>query len=151
NTARTLFVAGNYSEALDWVNRILNEKMTDAREDLNAAARILYLLIHYELGNDILLESIITSTKNSLKYKRRLFKAEQIILTHLARLNGARKGKDRGVIFTSLTQNLQAIFNDSGEVRTSTMDDISGWITSKITGKPIGKIIADSYLAEYKK
>ncbi|HLP19803.1 MAG TPA: hypothetical protein VK174_05855, partial [Chitinophagales bacterium] len=103
NTARTLFVAGNYSEALDWVNRILNEKMSDAREDLNAAARILYLLIHYELGNDILLESIITSTKNSLKYKRRLFKAEQIVLNHLTRLNGAKKDKDRRVIFTSLT------------------------------------------------
>lgn len=150
NTARVFFISGKFNQALDWVNYILNDKMQEAREDLNAAARIMYLLIHYELGNDILLDSIITSTKNSLRYKRRLFKAEHVVLNHLQRLNAVKQSKSRLPILAGMAQQLQAIFDNPAMSRPGWLEDIPAWITSKITGAPMGKVLAENYLREVK-
>ncbi len=148
NTSRVFFIAGEFSEALDWVNMILNEKMTDVREDLNTAARILYLIIHFELGNEVLLRNIITSTKNSLKYKKRLYKAEQIILDSLQKLNEEKSEKHLTRLYEELASSLDSVFRDPSESKPTIMLDLSAWISSKLTEKPMGKIVEENYLKE---
>ena len=48
-------------KALSWINKVLNEPKTELRTDLQTMARILNLVIHYELKNFDLIEYAIKS------------------------------------------------------------------------------------------
>lgn len=54
--------SSNFRQALVWLNKIINSREVDVREDLHAFARILNLVCHYELGNTELMEYAIKST-----------------------------------------------------------------------------------------
>jgi len=55
------FGSGKNEEALDYLNKIINFKAGNLREDIQCFARMLQLICHYELGNIDLLEYIIKS------------------------------------------------------------------------------------------
>jgi hypothetical protein len=148
NTARVFFISANYDGALDWLNRILNEGMAQVREDLNGAARILYLIVHYELGNKTLLQNMIVSTKKSLKYKFRLFKPEQLILECLQKLNGIDNENEKQIIYKELSMNIEVMYTNTEEAVPELLTDVFAWINSKITGRAMGKILAEKYLQE---
>ena len=59
------FLNGEYSESLKWVNNILNHKSA-MRLDLKCFAKVLNLLIHYELGNADHIEYILKPTERFL-------------------------------------------------------------------------------------
>ncbi len=151
NMARVFFISQKYSDALDWINRIINEQMQHVREDLNIAARILYLVIHYELGNNMLLDSIIASTKNSIKYKRRLFKTEQTILSFMHRLNHAQNEEGKRTLLSKLATTVTTALKDPKESNPAILSDLLAWIESKLTAKSMGAILAENYLAEFGK
>ena len=54
------FGSGNNEKAIDYLNRIINQK-GDLRTDLQCYSRLLHLIAHYELGNFDLLEYLIKS------------------------------------------------------------------------------------------
>ena len=59
------FLNGEYSKSLKWVNTILNHKST-VRLDIQCFAKVLNLLIHYELGNFDHLDYILKPTERFL-------------------------------------------------------------------------------------
>jgi hypothetical protein len=70
------FGCGRFEEALDYLNTWLSQPRSVEREDLQSLARILGLILHYELNNTILLDSLIRSTRRFLKRKNRLYDLE---------------------------------------------------------------------------
>ena len=76
NLAYIHFGAKKYEAALDWINELLNDPDLKTREDIHSFGQILNLFIHYELGNDKLLEYIVKSTYRFLLKRKRLFKVE---------------------------------------------------------------------------
>jgi hypothetical protein len=67
----------DYGTALDHLNHWLAQKRTVGREDLQSLARILSLLLHFELGNYLLLDSQLRSAARFLKKKNRLHDLER--------------------------------------------------------------------------
>lgn len=65
--AYVCFVLKKYTEALDHLQFILQEKETAVAENVQLAARMLQLLCHFELGDTLLLESLIKSVRRYLK------------------------------------------------------------------------------------
>ena len=61
------FGMGDYEKALVYLNQWLNLPRSVEREDLQSLARILNLIIHYEMDNTILLEYLSRSTYRFLK------------------------------------------------------------------------------------
>lgn len=61
------FITGNHKEALTWVNKIVNapEYNAEIRQDIDLSAVILNILIHYELRNYDLAESLVKSALRS--------------------------------------------------------------------------------------
>ncbi|MCC7301157.1 MAG: hypothetical protein IT233_00800 [Bacteroidia bacterium] len=57
------FITANYKESLSWINKIVNapEFSAEIRQDIDLSAVILNILIHYELGNFDLAESLVKS------------------------------------------------------------------------------------------
>ncbi|MBA3649105.1 MAG: hypothetical protein H0W62_11245 [Chitinophagales bacterium] len=79
------FIAGHYSEALEWNNKVLNGSITFDNIDIICAGRILDLFIHTELENFRLLTPKINSAQKFLLSKNRLFKHEKLILIFLGK------------------------------------------------------------------
>ena len=85
------FMAKNYAAALVWVNRIMQVK-SDARLDLQRYARLLQLIIHFELGNIIFLRYSIDSYRRFLRKKTGISPFEKLCIRHFAKLSHVAPG-----------------------------------------------------------
>ena len=115
NLAYLYFGANEFSQALDWTNVLLNDPELKHREDIHSFARILNLIIHYELGNDNLLEYIVKSTYRFLSKRKRLFKVESIILQFLNKYPNWITNKEILKGFQDLHGELLLLTNDEFE------------------------------------
>ena len=80
------FMDNNFSGALVWVNRIMQIK-SDSRLDIQRYARLLLLIIHFELGNIIFLRYSIDSCRRFLRKKTGTTPFESVCLRHFAKLS----------------------------------------------------------------
>ncbi|MEO8664678.1 MAG: hypothetical protein ABI462_04200 [Ignavibacteria bacterium] len=83
---RIFFGAEDYKSALEYSNRLLNHPFIEYRADIQMYARILNLIIHYELQNYDLLPYIVKSVYRFLYKKKNFFRFEKIILGFLKSL-----------------------------------------------------------------
>ena len=73
------FMQKDYSNSLKWVNEIIQTPFKDYRKDLQSYARILNLMIHFELGNIIVLKYAVENCRRFLK-KPADFQGETTVL-----------------------------------------------------------------------
>ena len=79
------FGAGDNAKAIELLNEITNKTNPNVREDIQCFARILSLIAHFELGNDILVSYQI---KSVLRY---LLKMKELNATHTEILKFVRQ------------------------------------------------------------
>lgn len=79
---QALFFLQQFEEALIWIEIILNEEKNNPKIPCLCNARILKLLIHYEMGNYFLLSSLFRSTYRFLNKNERLFESERLLLNY---------------------------------------------------------------------
>lgn len=137
-TCKLYFFADNYSQALDWVNKIVFDENPNPADDILCFARLLNLLIHYELDNLFLLSSEITSTRRFLKKKKRLYKFEKLVLKYIKRLVDNRysvSGKVKQLqqeLLLSFQEELQTILQEPFEQRSQTYLHVDYWLAKKL-------------------
>ncbi|HBQ60405.1 MAG TPA: hypothetical protein DD671_12495, partial [Balneolaceae bacterium] len=85
------FGAGDNEKTIEYLNKIINYHDQKLREDLHCFARILNLIAHYEMGNQILVEYQIRSVYRFLSKMNDLNLVQQEILKFLQDL-----GKSNG-------------------------------------------------------
>lgn len=127
------FGAGQYRTALKWNNEILNSKDLHVRADLHVFSRIMNLIIHYELGNTDILDSLLRSTYRFLKKKKMLFLVEKLIIDFIRlkipRINTQAELRDA---FNSLDKELHRIAKIPEEALAFDYFDLRAWTDSKI-------------------
>ncbi len=106
NIAIAYFLEKKYTEALEWINRILNEPKQEERQDIQALARIFQLVIHFELDNYDFVDSLILSAKSYLIKKDKRNSAEFLIVKYLKEALYVQSKKQREV-FTRLAEELR--------------------------------------------
>jgi hypothetical protein len=85
NICLLYFVKEDFGMALKWLNRILNHPRTLARSDVQRFARTFYLVVQIELGNLVLLETELASTRRALQ-QTSINALEKATLTLLGKL-----------------------------------------------------------------
>jgi len=144
NLAFGFFGAGNYREALKWHNKLLNETDITIRPDVHCLARIMNLLIHYELGNQELLEYIIRSTYRFLYQRKRLYRFEDTLLNFIRKdLLSVKTQKELIQAFKLLHGRLQQIIKNPFEEQAIAEFDIVSWLESKIENRSFAEILKD--------
>ncbi len=139
NLAYLNFGAGNYNVALDWINSLLDEPELKARADLYSFGRILNLFIHYELGNDQLLEYIVKSTYRFLLKRKRLYKTESIVLRFLKKYpNFTDKQILKG--FREMYNELSSLTDNEFEARAFEYFDILSWLKGKLEDRDFEEV-----------
>ena len=141
NLAYLNFGAGKFEEALDWINQLLDEPNVHTREDLYAFGRILNLFIHYELGNDQLLEYIVKSTYRFLSKRKRLYKTESVILRFLKKYPNWSTNREVLKGFKEMHTELLSLKNDEMEARAFEYFDFLSWLESKLERKDFEEIL----------
>jgi len=134
------FGAGDLSRSLVWLNKILNDN-SDYRQDYKAFARILNLIIHYELENYDLLEYELRSVKRFLIKKDRLYPYEDLILASFRKLPDITDKKERLFQLGLLKDQIGKIIKQSNDYMAIEYFDIISWIDSKLLTKNFSEII----------
>ena len=122
------------SDALAWINKILNEPRTELRTDLQGMARILNLVIHYELGNFDLMEYHLKSASRFLANRDRLFGFERVNLKYLRQLAMLGPDGDSQDVFLSYSVELNKVLEDKFEQRALQLFDAPIWVGSHLQG-----------------
>jgi tetratricopeptide (TPR) repeat protein len=138
------FGSGNNEKAIDYLNRIINEK-ADLRTDLQCYARLLHLIAHYELGNFQLLEYLIKSVYRYMAKMQNLSKVEEEVFDFLRRsfAVGAHALKPE---FEKLLDTLKQYERNPLETRAFIYLDVISWLESKINEVNVQDVIRKKFL-----
>lgn len=138
------FGSGNNEKAIDYLNRIINQK-GDLRTDLQCYARLLHLIAHYELGNFDLLEYLIKSVYRYMAKMQSLSKVEEEMFSFLRRSFsvGAHALKPE---FEKLLAKLKKYEGNHLESRAFVYLDVISWLESKISGVNVQDVIREKFL-----
>lgn len=143
------FGCQEYELALDSINKILGQHKTIERQDLQSLARMLNLLVHFEMGNMELLESLLRSSTRYLKSKNRLFEMEKSFIRFLGKLTKASSKKEQTEAF--LAEKQQYLAEAESPVGRILLQyfDFESWIESKISESSFAQTVrkkAEKYL-----
>jgi tetratricopeptide (TPR) repeat protein len=133
--ARLHFEQGQYKEAKQWLNMILDHPHRGQREDIHSLSRIMLIIIYFETGEADLTESQSKATRKFLQRREALYGFERCILRFLEEHSFAEKGPGLKSALEKLRGELKTIFQDPLEANFLAYFDIMAWLDAKISGK----------------
>ena len=142
------FGSGDNDSAIDYLNLIINQRSPNYRSDIQAYARILSLICHFEMGNVQLVEYQVKSVYRFLSKVEHLQETQQIIFRFLRRI--PRIGEeDLKEEFIALKKRLDEVAKKPFESRPFTYLDIPSWLESKIKGLSVQEVIRRQFQDQY--
>lgn len=140
NISRAYFFTEDLRNSLRYMNLVLNENKPGLRDDVYTFARLVNLIIHYELNNFDLLEYNIKSTKRFLTLNKRDFKFETVFINEMRKLTKIRVNDKIKEQFITFKANLTTVLNDPYERVALDYFDFLVWLDSKITNQSFAKL-----------
>ncbi len=137
------FGCGDFDAALDYLNQWLNQPRSVEREDLQSLARILSIIIHFEMGNVVLLESLLRSTTRYLQSKHRFFELEKRFLHYISELLRTTSPQQKRLIFSNFYKEIEPISSHPEVQNTLQTFDLLAWVESKISGKTFAQTVRE--------
>ena len=142
NAFKLLIAAGRFQEALSWLNNFFNTVPPESDQDLQANARVLELIIHFELNNTDILEALVRSVYRFLFRHKRLYALETKLLEFIRnKLPKVKKPEQLTVYFKELRDDLAVLLKDPFEKVGFEYFDYVSWLESKISGRPFAEIL----------
>lgn len=135
------FGVGDYDNALESLNEWLGLPKTSEREDLQSLARILNLIIHYEIGNVLLLESLLRSTYRFLSKRNRLYEFEKSVLGFIQKSGKLRSSKELREAFIELKNEFEILAKIPSENAMLRYFNFTAWLESKIDNKTFAEAV----------
>ena len=138
------FGAGQHSKALDYLNKIIYLDIKRLRGDIQAYARILSLMIHYELGNFQLLEYQIKSVTRFLEKVEERSITQKGLLNLLKRIS-YRSKEEQIAEMRTLKDKLSKLSSKEYDQKSFIYLDIISWLDSKINNIPLAEVIQNRF------
>ncbi|BDS13393.1 hypothetical protein [Aureispira anguillae] len=152
NLMRSALITGDFSSALESYNDILQLNMGSYREDLQMETRLLGLILHFELGNWLLLESMVRSALRLLQRKHSHFKLGKLFLEVIKKcvlIKQQPNSQDDDIIPILLQLKKDALAITSKN-RLADYIVFIGWVDSKIKNKSIASCIYEVTQSGYR-
>lgn len=140
------FGSNNFKIALKWLNKILNEREIQLREDLYSFSRILSLICHFELEHSDLVESNIKSTYRYFIKKGDLTVYQTHILDFLKRILTDSSGKSLRKGLIQLKNEMEQLEKNRFEKRAFIYFDMISWLESKLERRSVQEVIREKSL-----
>lgn len=140
------FGAGDNKKCIFYLDKIIENKSLEMREDLMCFARILSLVAHYEAGLDYHLELQVKRTYKFLLKMNELHEVQKAMIKFLRNIGHVYPHQFKAE-FKKLHQTLKKYEADPYERRAFLYLDILSWLESKIENRPIDVIIQEKFKA----
>lgn len=147
--ASLYYGAGDYETCIDYLQKIIHSHV-DLRIDLQCYARLLHLMAHYELGNDVIIESLIKSVYRFMAKMKTLTVVEEEIFRFLRNSFKVSPRKLKPEL-EKLLYKIKHLEGNRYETRSFAYLDVISWVESKVYEKPLSTIIHEKYLNSKKR
>ena len=125
--AAACFLGGYYDEALDYLNDIINMRLTIFRDDLLINTRLLHALCNFELTNYILVDYQLTSLNRLIRRSRETAEAHRLAVSGLRRLLKLPAG-EHAPVYAKLRKELDALRDDPFEQKALAYLELEDWL-----------------------
>ena len=142
--AMLYFGSGDFNRCIDHLLPIINSN-TNLRYDLQCYARLLQLLAHYELGNDMLMESLTKSVYRFMSKLKNFTVVEEAMLNFL-RKSITLSPKQLNPAFQELLDQIKHLEKNRFQTRAFAYLDVISWLEAKLSGQSMEKVIHAKYL-----
>ena len=134
--AYVLFMNQHYEEALEHLDILRKPRYKDIMEELVMAGHRLYLLAHYELGNYLFLENIITTLKRLSKKKKRSVELDNTLFKYIGKLaNPVLSRQEKQQLWTLFAEELLPLKQQENTKRAWVYFNFDAWLDAKLGGK----------------
>lgn len=130
--ARMLVESGQYNSSLLYINRLLQHPYISNRRDIEYNARLLNLIIHYELGNLEYLEYLIITTYRFLYKRKKIYKLETLVLNFIRQLPKVNTNDELAENFKMLENGLKKIYQIPHEKNIFLYFNYLDWVSKKL-------------------
>jgi hypothetical protein len=141
--ATLYFGNGDYERCIDYLQKIINNNV-DMRVDLQCYARLLHLMAHYELGNDMILESLIKSVYRFMSKMKNLTVVEEEIFKFIRSSFDVSPRLLKSELEKFLNR-IKHLEKNRYETRAFAYLDVISWAESKVYDKPMSYILQEKY------
>jgi hypothetical protein len=136
---------GDYANSLKWINKILNDKQLDQKEDVLAYTQLLNVLVHIEMGHYDLLAYLVKSTLRSLKSRNRLYEPEKAFLNFVSKLIKTSDVFEKEQFWENTFNVLSELYKDSNNAVSLDYFDILSWSEAKFKRQSFKDIIKSKF------
>ncbi len=127
-----------FNAALEKINLLLHTNHDHTLKSFSVHVRLVNILIHYELGNTLVLPSLIRNTYRYMMKQDLKFRIENILLNFFRKLLNSKDEKHLTKIFTALSNQLQAASQDAYEKKAlQYFFDYPEWISLKLSANTV--------------
>jgi hypothetical protein len=134
------FGAAKYDLALENLNEWLGAGKTQDRQDLQIMARLLNLILHYEMGNTYLLDSLLRSTSYYISKHSKVEGFERLLMRFIREAQQSSSKAELVQISMEIKQEFKQLAQDSTQSAFMQYFDFIAWIDSKISGKSFAEM-----------
>jgi len=142
--ASLYFGSGNYSKAIDYLQRIITDS-ADLRIDLQCYARLLHLMSHYEMGNDGIIESLMKSVYRFMAKMKNLTVVEEEMF-RFVRNSFSLSARQLKPELEKFLHKIKHLEKNRFETRAFAYLDVISWVEGKVYNKTMNDVIHEKYL-----
>ncbi len=142
--AVVLFSLGKLRESAKLLNMGLGLSGLNYRNDLHCFAKIFSLVVHYELGNQDLLDYMIRSTYRYLLKRDRLYRFETLVIDYIRKkMPRTNSKKELMEAFRGLRKEFLTLMKDPYESNAFLSFDYVAWLDSKLENRPYAEVVKE--------
>ena len=130
------FINSEHEKSIKWLNRLISIPGAGLSEDYQCYARILNVIVHYELGYFDSLEYVLKSSYHFLSRRKKVYKYEKIILNYMRKSFRVNSSDELIEMFVFMRKDLNEIKNDEFEQNAFDAFNILPWLNCKIENIP---------------
>ncbi len=139
------FGCADYDAALTYLNAWYNQPRTLEREDLQSLGRILAMMLHFEMGNMLLLESLLRSTAQQLRRKKRLYELERRFFHGISELLSAPNSTTQRAIFQKMQRAIHHLAAQPEAYALLQTFDVGAWVEAKVRGCAFAQVVREKW------
>ena len=144
--AYTYFGCSDFKNALKLINNVLNDNEKKLRQDVYSFARILNLVIHFELNNLDFIEYESKSTSRFLNKFEKDYQIEKVFMKYIKKVAKIDFKPDYKDVFINFYKEVDVLLQDPSEQVILEYFDIKSWISSKIETNSFDEIVKQSHV-----
>lgn len=132
---------GTPEKSVYYLQSVINMTNISLRKDIQAYARLMFLMVHYDLGNENLITSMLKSYKRFFEKNEIDNKVQLLILTMFKDLIKTPNFERKDIMNKNLKE-LKLIQNNKYEQRAFIYLDAISWLEAKVKKQSIAQVIA---------